>query len=231
MGALFTGTTQAPVTGILMLFELTRDYRIIVPLMVACVVSSIAANWLSKETIDTLKLARRGINLKAGRDLAVLSEIPVTAAMSRHVDTIGVSATVRELVRLMQETRHAGYPVLDGEGRVVGIVTLDDVRNTQPEGRLERRVGEIMSTDLVVAYADESLAEAMAKLDQHGVGRLPVVTRQDPRRLVGFLTRSDVLGAYNRALVDERPRRDEEAPGRRSQHGSFHLDTPFSSQI
>jgi len=214
-----------------MLFELTRDYRIIVPLMVACVVSSIAANWLSKETIDTLKLARRGINLKAGRDLAVLSEIPVTAAMSRHVDTIGVSATVRELVRLMQETRHTGYPVLDGEGRVVGIVTLDDVRNTQPEGRLERRVGEIMSTDLVVAYADESLAEAMAKLDQHGVGRLPVVTRQDPRRLVGFLTRSDVLGAYNRALVDERPRPDEEAPGTRSQHGSFHLDTPFSSRI
>ena len=231
MGALFTGTTQAPVTGILMLFELTRDYRIIVPLMVACVVSSIAANWLSKETIDTLKLARRGINLKAGRDLAVLSEIPVTAAMSRHVDTIGVSATVRELVRLMQETRHTGYPVLDGEGRVVGIVTLDDVRNTQPEGRLERRVGEIMSTDLVVAYADESLAEAMAKFDQHGVGRLPVVARQDPRRLVGFLTRSDVLGAYNRALVDERPRPDEEAPGRRSQHGSFHLDTPFSSRI
>jgi CIC family chloride channel protein len=200
MGAAFAASTQAPITGILMIFELTRDYRIIVPLMLACVVSSIVSGWLSKETIYTLKLSRQGINLKSGKDLTVLKELQVYEAMSSQIESIKADATVGDLVRLFQQTRHTGFPVLDQDGGLIGVVTLEDVRNTEFQGRLARKVGDIMSRELVVAYPDESLADIILRFDRYDVGRLPVVQKEDRKKVIGVITRSDLLNAYNRAL-------------------------------
>ncbi|BAS25898.1 chloride channel protein [Limnochorda pilosa] len=204
MSAFFAGATQAPITAILILFEMTRDYRIIVPLMLAAVVSTMTANALSRATIYTTKLIRRGVTLKGGRDVAVLEQLTVNQVMSRPAHTVRAEQTVRELVARMQQLRHNGFPVVDRGGRLVGVVTLQDVRDTPLDGRLDRQVREIMTPDPVVAYPDDDLHAILDVLERRDVGRLPVVSRADGGRVLGVITRSDVLRAYNRALVGHR---------------------------
>ncbi len=204
MGALFAGASQAPMAAILLLFELTRDYRIIVPLMLACVISSLVFNSISRETIYTIKLAARGVRLRAGRDMGVLREVSVGEAMTPRVDSVRSTATVGDLVTLMQVTRHSSFPVLNESGNIVGLVSLDDIRNSDPEGRLNRTVLEIMSQEIAPVYPDESLATIVERCYRNeDAALLPVVRRDRPDHLLGVLTRSDVLRAYNRALVQE----------------------------
>jgi len=201
MGALFAGTSQAPITAVLIIFELTYDYRIILPLMVACVISTAVARALSGDTIYTLKLRRRGVDLRGGRDVGILERLTVAEALSGRLDTVRVGMTLREVVSLMQETRHNGFPVVDDAGRLKGVVTLSDIRRTPMPGRLDRRVEEVMSPDPIAVTPGDSLAEAMHKMTENDLGRLPVVSPEDPSRPVGILTRSNVIRAYDRALV------------------------------
>jgi len=201
MGALFAGVSQAPITAVIIIFELTGDYRIILPLMIACVISTAVAAGLSRDTIYTLKLRRRGVNLKAGRDVAVLEGLTVSEAMTGALDVVRSGMTVREVVALMQRTRHNGFPVVDDKGLLKGVITLGDIRRTPMPGRLEARVEDVMSSHPITVAPSESLAQAMSKMTENDLGRLPVVAADNPARPAGIITRSDVLRAYNRALV------------------------------
>lgn len=201
MGAVFAGATQAPITAIIILFELTRDYRIILPLMVACVLSSMISGRLSKETIYTLKLSRRGINLRAGRDVNVTRSLRVEDAMTTEVNTVSESMVLADVIKLMQKTRHNGFPVVDSDGRLVGIITLEDIRKTDFENRMSIPVANVCSRELVVSYPSESLEDVLQKLGDDEIGRLPVVDQNDPGKLIGLITRTDVIKSYNRALL------------------------------
>ncbi|MBO8126703.1 MAG: chloride channel protein [Firmicutes bacterium] len=202
MGAVLAGSMQAPLTAIIMLFELTRNYQIILPLMIACVISYIIANFLGEDTIYTYKLLRRGIQLRAGKDLNILRSIKVSQVMHRRVDTVSSDMTIGDVVKLMQSSRHTGYPVLDPDGKLVGIITLQDIRDIPDPGRrLEVPVRAAMTSNLVVAYPDENLAEVGRKMLNRGIGRIPVVDREDNSKLVGLITRSTLLDSYNKAVV------------------------------
>ncbi len=202
MGAMFAGVSRAPITAVLIMFELTRDYRIILPLMIACVISTAVSGRVGRDTIYTVKLRRRGVDLRAGRDVGVLAGLRVADAMTSRLDTVRTGMTLRDVVALMQKTRHNGFPVVDGAGRLAGVVTLSDVRRTPMPGRLETRVEDVMSPDPVTVVPTDTLAEAMLKMTDRDLGRLPVVSPEDPRRPVGIVTRSDVLRAYKRGLLE-----------------------------
>lgn len=201
MGAVFAGMTQAPITAILMLFEMTQDYRIILPLMLSCVIASLVSGLYSPETIYTLKLRRRGIDLKQGKDVNILRKIRVAEAMERDVETVREDMTLGEVIVSMQRTNHTGYPVLDLTGHLVGMITLEDIRHTDLEGRLKRRVREVMTRNLAVSHPAESIEEASRRMAFRDIGRLPVVDGDRPEKLVGIITRSDVIKAYNRGLI------------------------------
>lgn len=201
MAALFAGMTQAPITGIIILFKMTQDYRIILPLMLSSVIATLLSARLSEETIYTMKLARRGIKLRQGHLTRVMAAIPVSEAMSAPVATVRPEMTLGDVVALMQSTKHNGFPVVDAGGRLVGMITLEDIRGTPLEGRLGRKVSEIMATGLVTARADETLEVALRRMTERDIGRLPVVTGDDHGHLVGLVTRSDVLKAYQRRLT------------------------------
>lgn len=205
MGAVFAGVSQAPMTAIVMLFELTQDYRIILPLMISCVISATVAGALSRETIYTLKLLRRGVNLRAGRDINIMRSIPVVSAMVTDVETVLETMTVGDIVKIMQVSRHTGFPVLDEAGRLAGIVTLQDIRDTPLDRRLETPVSKVMTADLLVGYPDESLNDIAQRFGYRDVGRLPIVARENPSHLVGLITRSDIIKAYNRAIIQSGP--------------------------
>lgn len=211
MAAVLGAAGHAPITAIMLAFEMVDDYQMILPLMVTTVVAFLITRFLARESIDTLALARLGITYRprepAHPTPSRLQTTTVEQVMTRDVMVVPPATSIRELARLFNETGHHGFPVVDGQDRLVGIVTVSDLEqaileqasgrgeDSEMPGRLER-VSEIMSTDLAIAYPNETLEEALQTMAQRGVGRLPVVEPGDPTRLVGLLHRSDLIEAF-----------------------------------
>lgn len=194
MAAMIAGATQAPLTALALIFEITRDYRIALPAMLACGVAAVLSQRINPYSVDTLHLPEQGILLPW--QLHDLREVKVGEVMTRGVHVVREDMDLKAVVDLMHRTRHGGYPVVDGAGRLTGMITLEDVRDVPVKGRLSTPVTRAMSRKLVAVTPDQSVAEAALLMAHHGVGRLPVVAADDQTRLVGILTRTDILRAY-----------------------------------
>jgi CIC family chloride channel protein len=202
MGAVLAGAVHAPLTAILLLFEMTNDYRIILPLMFAIVVSLITSRWLRGDSVYTLGLARRGIRLQRGRDVEVLEGITVGEVMQRELMPLHESDSLATLSEVFMRTRHHGLPVVNDAGDLVGVVTVQDLEQAQTEGLGKANtVGDICTRDLLVAYPDETIGVALRRMGARDIGRLPVVARDNPRHLMGVLRRTDMVRAYDIALT------------------------------
>jgi CIC family chloride channel protein len=204
MAAFFGGAAHAPVTAILILFEMTGDYKIILPLMLATVISTLISRLLSRDSIYTLKLSRRGVNLEQGQDIDVMQGVKVHEIMTTDLDTVPPDLPISSLAEVFTETHHHGLPVCDHEGNLMGVVTLQDLEVALSEpGPEERKVIDIATTrDLQVAYPEEAVWEALRRLSIRDVGRLPVLEEEDGRKLVGIIRRSDIVRAYNIAITN-----------------------------
>lgn len=206
MAAVLAGTVHAPLTAVLLLFEMTNDYRIILPLMFAVVVSMILSQRLQADSVYTLGLARKGIRIQHGRDVEVLQAITVGEVMNQEAhkvlhDSEPLSAAMDKL----SLWRHHGLPVINEDQELIGILTIQDVeqnnRHPAPNEVGETQVGEVCTRELLVAHPEESLGAALRRMSVRDVGRLPVVDRDNPRRLLGVLRRTDVIRAYDTALT------------------------------
>jgi CIC family chloride channel protein len=206
MAALFAATAHAPLTAILILFELTGDYQIMLPLMLTVVIATLIAQTMLKgESIYSLKLTRRGIRLQRGRDVDVLQSVLVNEVMTRDLNAISKDLNLKELSDVFNRTRRHGLAVLDREGKLWGIVTVSDLERSINSGNsLSTTTVEKIATPsekLWVTYPDENIGEALNKMSRHGFGRLPVVSRDDPNHLVGLVQRRNIVKAYNLALA------------------------------
>jgi CIC family chloride channel protein len=205
MAAVFSASAHAPITAIIILFELTGDYKIILPLMLTVVVATLLAQkMLGGESIYTLKLSRRGIRLQAGRDVDVMQGVSVEEVMTRDVDTLSCNTKLSELLRIFSYTRHHGIAIINDQGELWGIVTVSDldraIDQNLPDETPVTEIGTKKS-QLMIAYPDESIGEALARMGVRGYGRIPVVSREDPDHLIGLIRRSDIINAYNLALT------------------------------
>jgi len=207
MAAVFAGAARAPITSIIILFEMTRDYNIILPLMLAVVISTIVARGFNPETIYTTKVRRTGIDLRRYEDVDVMRSITVAEAMTRDFPTVSPKMPVNELLSKASRTGHHGFPVVDEDGCLCGVVTLADVESATTSESGELRVEDIATKSPIVAYPDQSLYEALLKLGAKDVGRIPVVDRNDTTKLLGVLRRHDIIRAYRKRL-EESVRRD-----------------------
>ena len=128
MGAVVAGTTHAPLTAMLILFELTDDYQIILPLILATVISSLFARYLENESIYTLKLARRGLRISQGFDLSVLESLRVEDTMFRNYDFITGQTPLGEITNIFQNGTQMDFPVIDEDDQLQGIISLAEIR-------------------------------------------------------------------------------------------------------
>ena len=199
MAAVFSAAARAPITSIIILFEMTRDYAIILPLMLAVVVGTLVAYRLSPESIYTLKLRRRGISLRAREEVDLLERVTVAEVMTRDFPTVSPEMTLDELAERFTKSKHHGFPVVDGQGNLRGMVTLVDLESRMGTGE-GLTVADIATTNLITAYPDESLHDVVHRLGAREVGRVPVVDRRNPTRLLGVLRRYDILKAYVKAI-------------------------------
>lgn len=203
MAAFFTGTAHAPITAVLILFEMTGNYLIILPLMLATVVSTFVSRMISRESIYTLKLTRRGVHLEEGQDIDILQSVTVEEVMTRDVDVVHEGMPLPELAEEFSLTHHHGFPVVDHHGNLTGIVSIQDLKNAMSQEHITgKKVADIATMDgLLLAYPDEPMGNALRRLATRDVGRLPVVERGQPGKLIGVIRRGDVIRAYNQAIV------------------------------
>ena len=201
MASVLAGAVHSPLTAIILLFEMTNDYRIILPLMFAVIISLVISEQLHHESIYTLALARKGIRLERGRDVEVMQAITVGEVMQTDFMTIQESTSLDEAAEILMKTRHHGLPVVNRADELVGVLTVTDIDRAHNAGELERTVGEICSKSLEVAYPDETIGEALRRMSARDIGRLPVVDPNNVRHMVGLLRRNDVVRAYDIALT------------------------------
>ncbi len=193
MAAVFSAASRATLTSIIMLFEMTRDYNIILPLMFACVVADIVAWLISKNTIYTEKLIRRGLHIHQDLEANILHSRHIGEVMCPTVETVNKDLPIREVWERILETGHQGFPVVDEDGRLIGVVTGREVMRAIRQGDEDLPTKEIVRQAPIVAYPDETLDVAWDRMGRQGVGRLPIMARGDPTQLIGIITRGDLI--------------------------------------
>jgi CIC family chloride channel protein len=204
MGAVFAGSAQAPISVILILFEMTGDYKILLPLMITCVISTLVVKRFSRESIYTLKLRRRGIDILNIKKHDLLDKILVSKAMFKTITTVNETTTVREAVLKIKSTTHRGFPVLDTGGKLTGIITYNDINKALNTGKGDDLVGNFMTRDMILCYPEDTLKTALEKLGARNIGHLPVVEKSDNTRLLGLITRKSIIAALNQELKKEK---------------------------
>jgi H+/Cl- antiporter ClcA len=209
MAAVLGGTMRSPLTGVVFALELTNDIQALPALLLASVVAYGFTVLLMKRSILTEKVARRGYHVSREYAVDPLERLSVGEVMTTTVVTIPASLPVRELLRRYflgsSEQKHQGYPVVDADGHLVGMVTRSNLLADWIAAALAGRDGAdaplaapIITYDLlhrapITAFAWESCRTAAERMAQAGVGRLPVVAEEEPRRVIGIVTRSDLL--------------------------------------
>ncbi len=203
MASFFSGATHAPMTAILILFEMTNNYQLILPLMLASVLSTIISRIISKDSIYTLKLTRRGIKLSQTQEVDVMQGISVGEVMTTDLRPIRSSQTINDLERLLETTNLSGLPVLETNDDLVGVVTTKDLRvarEAELPGNTEvSRIATI--GDLLATHINEPMWQAIFRMSTHDISLLPVVAEDDAKKLVGMIYRQDVIKAYDQAIT------------------------------
>jgi chloride channel protein, CIC family len=195
MGAVFAGAARAPITAVIIVFELTGEYSIVLPLMVAIVLATAISRRLSSDTIYTLKLRRRGITIDRPRVVSVMRTVPVAAAMGALPEPLHHDAPLAEVIDRL--SRHAdAVPVIDDAGELIGIVSPVDVEQ-QAVARASDQVtaGQLAHTAREL-HADDALEQAVRALTLTDDPGLPVLAPAG-RTIVGWVTHRDILRAYH----------------------------------
>jgi chloride channel protein, CIC family len=210
MGAVFGAASRATFTFIIFAFEITRDYNSVLPLMlVAVIADGIAMLFMPNSSIMTEKLVRRGLRVHQDYEADALAQATVGETMDKEAPVVSAATKVADLAesiarREPKVVRHAALVIVDEAGKLAGIITRGDIvraLDKDPSGAM--KVQEAGKTHVVVAYPDELVSEAAAKLLRFEIGRLPVVERTDQRKVVGYLGRSSILAARLRRFTDE----------------------------
>lgn len=221
MGAVLAAAAHAPLTNILLLFELTDGHSLIIPVALACLVAYAVARHMDADSIYTWKLTRRGVNLSGGREVSILGSIFVKDVMEPRPELIPQGMSLRETRRLLEEARGVDLPVVDDEGGLVGLLSLRDFDSVRFEPELHDTV---LAKDLAVPspavlVPSNTLKTALVVFGTADREELPVVSDEASRKVVGTLTRGELERAYQRAITARRVLKG----GRRGEGPSPHL--------
>ena len=203
MAAVFGAASRATFAFIVFAFEITRDYNAILPLMLGCVIADLIALRYLPTSIMTEKLARRGLHVPGEYEASVLHTVRLSEVMRSDVQPISADMTVAELGRNGINLSR-GLPIADQQGCLAGVITQGDVlRALENDSDGRATVLEAGTSSPIVAHPDEFVHDALHRMVRNNIGRLPVVSRDDPKRMVGYFDRSNLLNAWKRQIEEE----------------------------
>ena len=203
MGAVAGAVMQAPLTNILMLFELTNDYTLILPIMATCIAASYTYQRFTKQSIYVQYLLNKGINIRHGREASIMNSIKVQDVMSTDITTIAQEMPFRKILETISYSKNFYFPVIDNKGDMTGILSFSDIREVIFEEQLGDLLvaGELANTKVYSLTPQQNLNEAMEIFSKLDVDQLPVVRSEDKLKVIGMLTRGDMMASYNRAIL------------------------------
>ena len=213
MAATFAAVARAPLTSIIIVFEITGDYGLVLPLMLATSLATFLGDRFHPTSGYHLPLRRKGINLIRREDIDLLDTVTVGEVMSTASMMLHPAMSVTEASQLLASSGHHGLPVTS-QGELVGLVTLTDLANARPDDSLaDESIGEggdadappleidrIMTRSPITVIPSMPVSVALARMAALGIGRMPVVSDKNPRQLVGMFRRESVVHAYHHAL-------------------------------
>jgi chloride channel protein, CIC family len=200
MGAVFAGIVRAPITSIVIIFEMTNNYSIILPLMAANITSYALARHISPMPIYDALLMQDGIHLphSSGHPLR---QVRASSAMTHKIVTLQASSTVDEARASLARANctHRAYPLLDEAGRFLGMLEAAEIGRIQCDGELGRKLADLTRRPAAHAHPDHTLDTVLVKLGRLGAKELPVVSRKDPGKLLGIISIDDIAVSLARA--------------------------------
>jgi H+/Cl- antiporter ClcA/CBS domain-containing protein len=204
MAAMFAGASRALLASVVFAFETTRQPLSLLPLLGGCTAAYLISALMMRHTIMTEKIARRGARVLAEYTADYLDQVLVRDAATRQVVALAADDTLASVRAWLSShapgTGHQGFPVHDRNGNLVGVLTRRDIFNTEePE---TSQLWRLIQRPPAIVFEDNSLREAADHMVSEEVGRLPVVARKNPRKVIGWLTRSDLLTAHRQRLED-----------------------------
>jgi CIC family chloride channel protein len=200
MAALFAGSGRAPITCIVMLMEMTADYSLILPLMIAVSASYLVSSLIEPESIYTLKLSRRGVKIQTGTHISALKTIKVSETMTTDPTTLYPSMTTTEVFEIIDKTHHTKFPVVDNFRNVIGILIAENLFHEPKEEGSEYQVRELMNPDFLHLHPDCTMDSALQAMMERDEGHAVIVDPTDPHHMIGYITKADVLKAYEIAI-------------------------------
>ncbi len=194
MGSLLAGVSKVPIAAIVMISEMAGNYNLLAPMMVASTISYMLSG---KWTIDEKQVENRAASLAHRREMTVdiLESALVKDAMTTNIITVSPSLSVQGVLDLIHKYGHTGFPVVE-DNKLLGIITFEDAEKVPSDKRETTRAKDAMTKDLIVAEPEDSLEDALMELLDKKIGRLLVVDSNDPTKLVGILTKLDIIRTH-----------------------------------
>jgi len=202
-GALLAATTQAPMSTILMIFELSGDYHIMVPLMAACVVAALVKRAFGPDSVITESLEAKGIETGWGLERSWMRAVPISRIPWRAIPSVSEHARLEELKRIYISSGKGCVQVTDDDGLMVGIVTFEDLKEWLLDPSLDQVVvaAEVANKSVMTVSETDSLLDAVRVLDRETFEQMPIVARDNPRKVLGILPRNAVFSTYHKMIV------------------------------
>jgi CIC family chloride channel protein len=196
MGALFAGIVRAPMTSVLMIFEMTRDYSVIVPLMIANLASLFISSRFQKQPIYEALAHQDGIHLPNNKERSGSGRRTVALIMRGVTEFLPAEMSVQQAVESVRASKFRAWPVMD-QGNIVGVLARPALESANGDGRKEQPVlGLVETLEFPHVHADHALHLALERMSQARIDILPVVHRADVHKLEGIVTLRDVLDSY-----------------------------------
>ena len=202
-GALTAAALQAPLTVMLIVFEMTADYHIMLPLMIACSVATMVTRSFGRASVFTEALEERGIETHWGREQSWMRSVPITQIPWRAIPRVSEHAKLEELKQVYTGSGKGCVQVVDDEGDMVGIVTFGDLQQWLIDPSLDQVVvaSEVANRNVLAVRESDSLLDAIHILDSEEFEQMPVVSDANPRRVLGILSRNAIFSTYHKLIV------------------------------
>lgn len=206
MGAVVAGTTLAPITAIMTIFELTYNYEVVLPLMTACIPAIIVVRLLHGYSIYETTLLNRGIKIVRGHDVNRLRAIRISDTMIRNFETIRTHMPLQDVMDLVLTSSFPHFVVLDSKDKLAGVLSLRDVRAVLLDDSQDQAsvvAADLMSRKVVTVREDQNLEDAFHIFSSRHFSFLPVVSQDAPDTVVGYLKEGDLLTTYDQYILSE----------------------------
>jgi CIC family chloride channel protein len=203
MGGVVGAATHGPITSILIIFEMTNDYKIIVPLMITTIIATLVATRLHKESIYTLKLVRRGINIFAGREINVLRSLKVSDVAKQTIELVDQKTPFNKILEKIANSPHNYVYVIDDGEDITGFISMQEIRQAMTDYENLQHLliaADIVRPNVKIVNESDNLDYVMKEFSRTGLDELPVVSNDSSKKIMGTIWQRDVITAYNHQI-------------------------------